>query len=157
MKLYMKHNLFVYPHRSVNIRLSQVTTVHFITSSRYQRNQFRVRKAGRTHLRVPKSPEGGRPCRPFRSLVPVYKRFYCFRSNRTLLNFSNFDLSRSCRNLIPPYLRRRRSPAAWLQYTPLIMRAIDDRPSALVARQLASHSTTDGRQGSHTFRLAIRR
>lgn len=76
----------------------------------------------RTHLRVPKSPEGGRPCRPSRSLVPVYKRFYCFRSNRTLLNFSNFDLSRSCRNLIPPYLRRRRSPAAWLQYTSLIIR-----------------------------------
>lgn len=94
----------------------------FITSSRYQWNQFRARKAEPTHLRVPKSPEGGRPCRPSRSLVPVYKRFYCFRSNRTLLNFSNFDLSRSCRNLIPPYLRRRRSPAAWLQYTSLIIR-----------------------------------
>lgn len=94
----------------------------FITSSRYQWNQFRAGKAERTHLRVPKSPEGGRPCRPSRSPVPVYKRFYCFRSNRTLLNFSNFDLSRSCRNLIPPYLRRRRSPAAWLQYTSLIIR-----------------------------------
>lgn len=101
------------------------------TSSRYQGNQFRAREAGRTHLRVPKSPEGGRPCRPSRSLVPVYKRFYCFRSNRTLLNFSNFDLSRSCRNLIPPYLRRRRSPAAWLQYTSLIIRARRVRRGAL--------------------------
>lgn len=84
------------------------------------RNQFGVHKgAAPSHLRVPKSPIGGRPYRSSRSLVPVYKRF---RSNRTLLNFSNFDLSRSCRNLIPPYLQRRRSPAAWLQYTSLIIR-----------------------------------